>query len=63
MKALLFILIFFFVQEPDTVRVDTVKVVPKLDIQAAYRSQNIKLDSIIATKNAIKKYNLQDTLR
>ena len=61
MKSLLFIFVFLFIQEP--VKLDTAKVVPKLDITKEYRSQNMKLDSIIATKNAELRYNLKDSIK
>ena len=61
MKSLLFIFVFLFIQEP--VKVDTAKVVPKLDITKEYRNQNMKLDSIIATKNAEYRYNFKDTIK
>jgi hypothetical protein len=57
----LFIIILIFWQEP--VKVDTVKVVPRLNIDSTFRSQNLKLDSIIATKNAEFRYKLNDSLK
>jgi hypothetical protein len=57
MKVLLFIIILLWPQEP--VKKDTVKVIPKLDVNKAYQAQNFKLDSIIA----VKKANLNDTIK
>jgi len=61
MKAILFIFLFLFIQEPvkQAPKKDTVKV----DISLQYQIQNIKLDSIIATRNAEKRYNLKDSLK
>jgi hypothetical protein len=61
MKAALFIIILILWQEP--VKVDTVKAVPKLNIDSTFRTQNMKLDSIIATKNAEFRYNFKDTIK
>ena len=57
----LFIIILIFWQEP--VKVDTVKVVPRLNIDSTFRRQNLQLDSIIATKNAEYRYNFKDTIK
>jgi hypothetical protein len=61
MKALLFIFLFLFIQEP--VKKDTVKEAPKLDVSKEYKNLNMKLDSIIATKNAEYKYNCKDSIK
>jgi hypothetical protein len=63
MKALLFIFLFLICQEPVKVKQDTVKVVPKIDMSKEYKNLNIKLDSIIATKNAEYRYNCKDSLK
>ena len=63
MKTILFIFLFLFVQkEPDTTKKEQA-VIDKQVIDKIYSSQINFLDSIIATKQAEKYYNLNDTVK
>jgi len=56
MKALLFILILICWQEP-VKKTEPVKSGIKMEVDKEYYKQNIQLDSIIATLNALNRYS------